>query len=320
VRVAAIEPGAAPNFQMRDETRLPVEAALVERTQHVAGRGVADAPDLVIWPESSHPGALLVEEGGFQGALPLDLAPGVRLIVGALVIERRGEVRAERVWRPCAALLDERGNYLAHQDKLVCVPGGEAFPLARWLPFVRDLGFAFGVPHFTPGEFRPPLPLADGTLVGGVTCYENAFPWVAGRQVDAGARLLAVVTNEAWYHRGGELWQMDAMTVLRALETDTPVVRCTVDGSTIAVGSDGRFLARLPVPGAREPREPRILEVEIDLGPGALPPMAWMHPYWGWAFVLLSLIGNAHISGRGGKLLRLRQRDSAGAAPTSGDS
>lgn len=318
LRVAALEPGADAGFQVDQRTRARVEQDLLAATDRVAGRGVEDPPGLVLWPESSYPG--YVFDGQLTGALPMDLHPDARLVVGAIAVEREGARPPERIWRPCAMLLGPRGEYLDRQDKLVCVPGGEKFPLAGLVPGVLELGLKLGVPHFTPGAFRGPLAMADGTRVGGVTCYENAFPWIAARQVDAGARLLAVVTNEAWYHRGAELWQMDALSVCRAVETRTPVVRCTVDGRTMAVDGEGRIVSALSdlEPGAAP--ETRILEVSLALGPAALPPLAWLHPWWGWAFVLISLIGSAHFSGRAGRLLHLRQRLDAGAVPPSGGS
>src|SRR5690606_23324070 len=120
-------------------------------------------------------------------------------------------------------------------------------------------------PDMTAGRFRPPL-LAPGDVpFAALLCFDNAFDGIAREQVEAGARLLVVLSNEAWYRGGGELEQMVAMSVFRALETGTGVVRCTVDGASCAIGPDGRILARLATPGAG----PRVLAVAMRLGPGA---------------------------------------------------
>jgi apolipoprotein N-acyltransferase len=129
------------------------------------------------------------------------------------------------------------------------------------------------LPNALPGAMRPPLLTANGVPVGALLCYDNAFPEIAAEQVAAGARCLCVLSNEAWYRGGGELQQLVAMAVLRALETATPVVRCTQDGLTAAIAADGRVVASLPIATAPQPAA-RILAVEIAPGPGRLPPMA----------------------------------------------
>jgi apolipoprotein N-acyltransferase len=44
--------------------------------------------------------------------------------------------------------------------------------------------------------------------------------------VRAGADVLAVLTNDAWYGEGGAAYQHAAHSVLRAIETRRPVLRC----------------------------------------------------------------------------------------------
>jgi apolipoprotein N-acyltransferase len=136
-------------------------------------------------------------------------------------------------------------------------------------------------------------------------CFDNAFPSVAARAVADGARLLVVVSNEAWYRRGGELAQMAAMTVCRALETGTPMVRATVDGATLAIGADGRTLAALPF-GPQPDGGPRVLAVAMPLGAGCLPPLAAVHRLLVWAVLLSGAAVVWHAARSWARLLRAR--------------
>ena len=62
--------------------------------------------------------------------------------------------------------------------------------------------------------------------VGVLICYEDIFPALARENTLAGADVLAVLTNNAWYGEGGAAYQHAAHSVLRAVENRRPVVRC----------------------------------------------------------------------------------------------
>ncbi|MGE3351984.1 MAG: apolipoprotein N-acyltransferase [Planctomycetota bacterium] len=330
VAVAAVEPGFHPidAFQdAQDRGALQrrwqdlIRARLLAPTQRIAGAAADAPPDLVLWPESSVPYMAVTDRAGdlrfpgLRGAITL--ADRVRLCVGGEWLRDRDTGAVT----PIAALLGPTGDLLDHHEKQRLVPAGEFLPLVGWLPqafadWLRKLAqTTVGIPNAVPGRARPPLRLAPGT--GGeaegapfaaMVCYDNAFPSVVAGAVAAGARFVAVLSNEAWYRGGGELDQLAAITVLRAVATATPIVRCTTDGRTMAVDRDGRVLAALPAAPTPTP-EPRVLRVDLPLGDGRLPPMAWAHPWLGWgaaiAVLLACLLGRLHGRGPWARLLRL---------------
>jgi apolipoprotein N-acyltransferase len=151
--------------------------------------------------------------------------------------------------------------------------------------------------------------LADGVRAGALLCFDNAFGDVAREHVEAGANLLAVLSNEAWYRRGAELVQMEAMAVLRAIETGVPVVRATVDGATLAVGRDGRVLARLPFGVADSLR----VILEVPLTPGPVAPAARAV---GLLVVLATVLGLAQVVFAWARLCWSRLRTRFGARPS----
>ena len=299
VDVAAVEPGGDPDFQNDPVRQRELLLDLVQATESVAGPRAEAPPALVLWPESSHPGALYLDALA-AGRPPWDSAgwvarlhPDARLLVGAMAYESPPP-SLETMRMPVAVLLDPRGEYLGHHEKLVCVPGGEKVPLGDLLPFLRDWGTGLGIPHFVPGVILDPLVLADGTEIAGIMCFENTFPFPAREQVRRGARLLCVLTNESWYRGGSELDQMTAITVFRTLENSTPAIRCTVDGTTVAVGRDGRVVAALPPRPESGTPGPRILRVSLPLGPGREAPMAWLHAALPWALLAAAAAAFLH--------------------------
>lgn len=299
VSVAAIETGLHPFDAFADVADAQtyrgrwqqiLEQRLLAPTREIAGRDTKEPPDLVLWPESSVPFTARSVGGKLDFAElrgSIRLAPGTRLLLGAEV-ERDSGKRT-----PAALLLDEDGRFVGHHEKQRLVPAGETLPLG-WLPeswasAIRQFAQTkVGIPDFEPGRALPPLRLSagcgepDGAPVAGLICYDNAFHQPVADAVELGARLVCVLSNESWYRGGGELEQLAAITVLRALACDAPFIRCTSDGMTMAVDRDGHVLAALP--DAHAPQgQSRSLRVAVELGGGSLPPTALWHPRAGWA-------------------------------------
>lgn len=292
LRVAAVEPGYHP--ARLGSARAHAEAyrsRLLEPTRALLAR--PNPPDLVLWPESAHPGEVRLGAGGadrWEGrGWPLPELPGAtRLLLGALAVHPDGRET------PAAVLLGAGGLLHGHHEKRMLVPAGEYVPFLSVLPApaaqaIRDTVQAWmgAVPDNVFGSRRPLLVARGGTEVpfGAMLCFDNAFGWVGREAVASGARFLAVLSNEAWYEGGAELEQLLAMTVIRALETETPVVRCTMDGLTTHVARDGRVLDLLPKAPAPSP-SPRVLEVALEGGRGRLPEGAFLVR---WCEVLLGL-------------------------------
>jgi apolipoprotein N-acyltransferase len=310
VAIAAIETGLHPFDAFADvrdrrsyESRWSeiLEQRLLEPTRRIAGRDAENPPDLVLWPESSVPfsvrafGAGKPQLAELRGAF--SLAPNTQVLLGADA-EREGGRHT-----PAAVLLDADGRYLGHHEKQRLVPAGETLPVG-WLPeswasAIRELAqTAVGIPDLEPGRALPPLRLAStregvqGAPFAGLICYDNAFHQPVADAVAAGAQFVCVLSNEAWYRGGGELEQLCAITVLRAIACDCPIVRCTTDGTSMAVDRDGRAIAELPRATAPQAGA-RVLRVELPLASGQLPRAARFHPAIGWACTLVLVIALA---------------------------
>ena len=286
VSIAAIESGVHPIHSFEDlkadetwQSRFDSLFAtrLVKPTSDLLSGPLP--PELILWPESSVPARVPVAEIGGTGArlrvAKFPARPATRLVVG-VNLERDGRET------PGAVLLGTDGRILGHQEKRRVVPGGEFLPFVDWLPagiataihdlFQQALGSDL---NCTPGQVRPPLQTAGGVPFGVLMCYDNAYPGPAAEQVAQGARFLCVLSNEAWYRHGAELTQLVAMTVCRAIELRTPIVRCTTDGWSAVVTADGRLGENLAI-AAGQAAAARILRTNLSPGSGHLPPLAWL--------------------------------------------
>jgi apolipoprotein N-acyltransferase len=148
------------------------------------------------------------------------------LLLGSIAIERRGT--PEEAWYNGAFVVDPQiGVQAVYYAKRHLVPFGEFIPLRPvlgWLDKVVPIGGDFQR-GFDPQLLQVTLggrPVTVGPLI----CYEDVFPSLARDSVRAGADVLVVLTNDAWYGEGGAAYQHAAHSVLRAIETRRPVLRC----------------------------------------------------------------------------------------------
>lgn len=116
-----------------------------------------------------------------------------------------------------AYLIDSQPRVLGRYDKRHLVPFGEYLPLNGALEWLREVFPTAG--DFLPGVADNIVLKADGLRIGVLICFESIFPELSAEMARAGARILAVITNDAWFGRTGAPYQHEAMSVFRVIET-----------------------------------------------------------------------------------------------------
>ncbi|AOS43377.1 Apolipoprotein N-acyltransferase [Lacunisphaera limnophila] len=221
-KVALVQP-YIPQTQKWDEAfASSVLATLDEVTVAANDRG---APDFILWPEAVTPWALYQDANVQDWLQQVTRKTGKPLLFGSVAAAMPGEDPDS--WHNGAFVVDPVGGLSAkHYTKRKLVPFGEYIPLRPvlgWLEKVAPIGG-----DFTPGLSAAPLSLPGTTgrvPVGVLICYEDIFPNLARESVQAGAEVLAVLTNNAWFGEGGAAYQHAAHSVLRAVENRRPVIR-----------------------------------------------------------------------------------------------
>ena len=205
---------------------------IYERLTREAASGGAD---LIVWPESAVPFFLQDEPLHAERIKRLARELSASMLVGSPAHERRN---GKRVFLNSAFMIDPTGEIVGRSDKLHLVPFGEYVPLGRFFPFISKL--VVGIGDFSPGEQARPLP-AGGTQVGTLICAEAVFPEVARAYVTNGARILANITNDAWFGRSSAPYQHLSISAFRAVETRTPMIRAANTGITALIDENGHI-------------------------------------------------------------------------------
>ena len=244
IRIAAVQPNIPQVQKWSEDHRYGAYTALREQTElAVMGR-----PALVIWPETAIPDLLMVDPMA-QSVVASLVTDESWLLVGSMDFEQPSDDRVD--YYNSSFLVNGAGRIMASYRKRHLVPFGEYLPFENQIPLIKKmapLGFSC-----MPGEESPvlfELPHAGGeapgiTKFGVLVCFEDVFPYLARRDVRAGAQFLVNQTNDGWFENSSASRQHMANAVFRAVENRTPLVRCANTGVTCFIDHLGRIMDML---------------------------------------------------------------------------
>ncbi len=241
-RVSLIQP-YIPQNEKWDAARATDVLQTIEKVTFEAND--ADAPDFIIWPEAVTPWALYRDPDVQPWLESVAKRTGKPLLLGSVYTEKSG--RPDELWYNGAFVVDpvtgvSRDNYA----KRKLVQFGEYIPLRPvlgWLEKVVPIGGDF---QRGTGSRSLLVPVGVNRVrVGVLICYEDIFPALARDSAQSGAEVLAVLTNNAWFGEGGAAYQHAAHSVLRAVETRRPVIRCGNGGWSGWIDEFGNIRATL---------------------------------------------------------------------------
>ncbi len=203
-----------------------------ERLTRDASKG---GVDLIVWPESAVP--FFFQDEPLQAERIRNLARELKacLLFGSPAHELRN---GKSTFLNSAFMVSPLGETVGRADKMHLVPFGEYVPLGNILTFINKI--VVGIGDFAPGEHAVTLDTGN-TKLGVQVCYEVIFPELARQYVQAGARVLVAITNDAWFGRSSAPYQHLAISTFRAVETRTPLIRAANTGVTAIVDQNGHI-------------------------------------------------------------------------------
>ncbi len=233
---------------------------------------------LVVFPETSVPDLVYFEQANWQiDSLKTAFKrfPKLNILIGAVGIHyfkpdetptptARGEQGSQyEVYN--AALLIDRQDTMQHYIKSKLVIGVEKMPFVRYLgKFLSKMALNLGGTSVGLGKQAERENFVfDGNIrVSPVICYESIFGEYVGDYVKKSTNLIAIITNDAWWGNTDGHKQHLHFARLRAIETQTYVVRSANTGisavisdrgellKTIAYGQSGVIKAKIPLKDA----------------------------------------------------------------------
>ena len=162
-------------------------------------------------------------------------------------------------------------------DKHHLVPFGEFIPpFFRW--FTQMMNIPLG--DFNRGAVgQPSLPWAGERIAPNI-CYEDLFGEELGarfRDPASAPTIMANMSNIGWFGNTVAIDQHLAISRLRTLEFERPMLRATNTGATAVIDHHGRITHRLPA------FQRAVLHAQVQGRGGAVTPYAWWVSRWGLA-------------------------------------
>jgi apolipoprotein N-acyltransferase len=283
LRVLVAQPDIRREIKWKPDKQDLVVELIMEHARAAAARAEQQGGfDLFVWPETVFPMYVLSDPAVFR--LVRDLADSTErpILMGTLEGYWQGPRGAmEWISHNSVVIVRPSGELSPVHRKLRLVPFSERMPLQQVVPWLTQIDF--GQSNFYPGT-EPVLLETGRARIGCLICFESAFPDLARAFVRRGANVLVLVTNDFWFGRSAGPAQHADMSILRAVENHTWLVRCANTGISMLVDPYGRVSHETAVFTAAD-----FVET-VSLGAGSF---ASRHPDW---FVLwLALLTAAGV-------------------------
>jgi len=157
--------------------------------------------------------------------------------IGAWLLVGSDRPLNETHWVNANVLFDPEGEIVGEYQKQHPVPFGEYIPFRPLFEWIPDLD---QVPRdMIPGDGPVVFDVGNGVRVGSVISFEGGFSRYMRQQVDAGANVLAVLTNEGSYGTTPGSDQFIGMTRMRAAELSLDVIHAAVTGKSTIIAAGG---------------------------------------------------------------------------------
>jgi apolipoprotein N-acyltransferase len=259
--------------------------------QWVASRLLASRADLVVAPETAVP--LLPDQldsfaPGYWAGLVQRFSTGRQAALVGVPLGDFDSGYTNSVVGLSAAARAPGGSY--RYDKHHLVPFGEFIPQGfRWFTELMQIPL---------GDFRRGVPVpasfdVQGERAAPNICYEDLFGEELAQRFADPARsptLFVNLSNIGWFGDTIAIGQHLAISRMRALEFQRPMLRATNTGATAVIDHRGRVLAQLP------PVTPGVLAGRVQGRHGLTPFARWASQFGLWPLIGLALAVCAAIA------------------------
>ncbi|WP_295225772.1 apolipoprotein N-acyltransferase [Seleniivibrio sp.] len=223
-----------PAYSQNDKWNMDKELEVILQVSELIRNSSPQNYDLLMLPESVYPNMM---DKDFTGYRLMSIVSEVTPVLAG-VIRNDGKVK-DRKYYNSVYLFD--GKNVQTYDKRHLVPFGEYFPLGTLFKPI-DYYFFKGAEDFSAGT-TPVVFDHEKIKAAPLVCYESAYSGLVRPQIEAGANMIAVVTNDSWFGDTQGPYQHMATDIMRAVEYRRSVVRAAQTGVSACIDPDGTIQA-----------------------------------------------------------------------------
>lgn len=237
-RIALVQTGYAQELKWDEKHRAVSVEQLLLATEQAAANGA----QLVIWPETCWPYRGLRQRLSHTRRIGKTARRlGVDILVSSIE-EVPGQADPE--WLNTVSLVLRAGSFSGHYEKRRLAPFAEYLPLPAGLEeILRGIRPFSRISRYVPGSSASIFTTSDGQRFATLICFESMTPAMAAEMAPE-ADFLVVVTNDAPFAHSPANEAHFRSAILRAIETERPVLQAANTGVTGAISPSGRVWTR----------------------------------------------------------------------------
>lgn len=278
IKMAIIQPNIGQNMKADIANNDDIKSRYLSMTKEA----LRLKPDLIIWPESAFISYISDEEVYLNRIEKLLISERTSLVLGGL------DKIKENVHNG-AFYIDHKGARHVYY-KMHLVPFGEYMPMRGLVEKLNNM--ATMVRDLTPGNNPSVFKLSNNRKFSTIICFESSDSALVGMMVRQGARMMVVVTNDAWFGKSAAAEQHFRITRMRAAEYGIPVVQAATTGISGIIDQNGEVISRTRL------NEKRILSGSIMLSgePSLFSRFGYLLPYIYLAMIIIAIRGRTSYS------------------------
>lgn len=219
-----------PNTMLEDAWSESEKPDLVDKLLALSRSTLKEAPDLIVWPETSFPQFVWELPELFDKVKAFARENRVSLLIGAVT-------REGGQYYNSALLIYPDGEVKQTYSKRHLVVFGEYIPFRKQFPFLQSI---VPIDDFTPGRENTLFTLPNGAKFSVLICFEDTLAEPAREAVLNGADFLVNMTNDAWFRDSGQPRMHLQNAFFRAVENHRTLVRATNTGESCFVSTLGQ--------------------------------------------------------------------------------
>ncbi len=253
IRVGIIQSNIDPWEKWRFTGRDAIDLYLNMTTKLVAG---AAKPDLVLWPETAVPYAILIDANrplldemhtrvDSFGVPVLTGLPHYVFYIDSTTAPPSSKRNTRTGQRydafNAAAFIQPYVSEVPWYGKMKMVPIAERVPYADAFYLFDFLRWNVGIGGWQIGRDSTIFEEAKTrTRFNTLICYESVYPDFVASFVRGGSEFIALITIDSWWGRMSGAYQHQQFAILRAVENRRWVARCAVGGFSCFIDPYGR--------------------------------------------------------------------------------
>ncbi len=232
-RIAALQGNVLSNEKWASGEREKIFDRYISQAVSAAENGAS----VIFIPETAIP--VEFKEGGrlHEAFAEVCREYGVTIVAGVIRYDSSSEYNSVVAVTP-------GGEVSGYYDKHHLVPFGEFIPytdiLGSLFPFVAEFNNSRYELCEGAGAQNINTPLCD---IAPAVCFDSIFPQFTRAGVNAGAELIAVVTNDSWFNDSVGIYTHLRHSRLRAVESGKYVVRAANTGISAVIDPHGKITA-----------------------------------------------------------------------------